>query len=69
MPPLRSSRLGGVTETYENVLAFIGWFSWMAEPAVWVILLGAVAVAGAVWLVARALYRERWSGPQYRRHS
>lgn len=58
-----------MTETYENVLAFIGWFSWMAEPAVWVILLGAVAVAGAVWLVARALYRERWSGPQYRRQS
>ncbi|HRN28548.1 MAG TPA: hypothetical protein PK890_02420 [Terrimesophilobacter sp.] len=58
-----------MSEVYESLLAFIGWCSWMAEPAVWGIFLGAVLLAGAVWIVARARYRHRWSGPQYRRNS
>lgn len=56
-------------EAYGHLLEFIGWFAWMTDPAFLVIFFGAVAIAGAVWLVARARYRERWSGPQYRRHS
>lgn len=58
-----------MSEVYENLLAFIGWCSWMAEPAVWVIFTGAVLLAGALWVIARARHQHRWSGPQYRRNS
>lgn len=58
-----------MSEVYNTLLAFIGWCSWMAEPAVWVIFFGAVGIASAVWIVARERWAHRWSGPQYRRGS
>lgn len=53
----------------DYVLAFINWCSWMAHPAVWIVAGGAVALCGAVAVVARARYQARWSGPQYRRNN